>query len=181
MLFNAYITFADGLQPVLLVASSTTAYNSLSIGTAGQVLTVSGGVPVWSDAQHYISHLFVTSASGTANTTSALSNGSVYLRLFDTSTARESHKISGAGATTVTTDASANIIITSTDTQFTSAGSENALTSLTLAYNDGSAQSETPTSPTFVGTVSNGILYLKSITYSTASVSTGVVVDNGTP
>ena len=158
----------------LLVASSTTAYNSLSIGTAGQVLTVSGGVPVWSDAQHYISHLFVTSASGTADTTSILSNGNVYLRLFDTSTARETHKISGAGATTVTTDTSANIIITSTDTQFTSAGSANALTSLTLAYNDGTPQSETPSSATFVGTVSRGVLYLKSIVYGTTSVSTGV-------
>ena len=160
----------------ILYASSTSTYNVLSAGTANQVLTMSGGVPTWANAQHDETHLYVTSSSGTANTDTALTNGNVYLRLFDTTTERNTHKISGAGATTVTTDTSANIIITSTDTQFISSGSANALTSLTLGYNNGTAQTETPTTATFVGTVANGILYLKSIVYSTTSVSTGVSV-----
>ena len=171
---SGYTIAAPTATGDILYASSTSAYNVLSAGTANQVLTMSGGVPTWANAQHEVSHLYVTSSSGTTNTSTALTNGNVYLRLFDTTTARETHKISGAGATTVTTDTSANIIITSTDTQFTSAGSANALTSLTLEYNDGTAQTETPTTATFVGTVTNGVLYLKSIIYDTTSVSTGV-------
>ncbi len=165
----------------ILYGSSTNAYNVLAAGgaaNANKVLTMNatGTAPEWADAQHYTSYLYVTSANGTNNTSTILSNNNVYLRLFENSTARSTHKISGAGATLVTTDASANIIITSTDTQFTSAGSANALTNLTLAYTaNGTTNTETPSTATAVGVVENGILYMKSITYSTTSVSTGVV------
>ena len=65
---------------------------------------------------HYTSKNIVTnSASGTTNTTTALTNGNVYLNHLEESTVKSSHKISGSGTVSVTTDASGNIIITGAD------------------------------------------------------------------
>lgn len=63
---------------------------------------------------HYTTKLFATSSSGTAH--AATTNGNTYLRLFDDSIARQSIKITGSGATTVTSDANGVITISSTDT-----------------------------------------------------------------
>lgn len=65
---------------------------------------------------HYTSKNVVGGTSATSNTTSALTNGNVYLNSVENGAVTSSHKISGSGATTVTTDASGNIIISSTDT-----------------------------------------------------------------
>lgn len=62
---------------------------------------------------HYTSKNVVGSSIATANTTSALTNGNVYLNSVENGAVTSSHKISGSGATTVTTDTSGNIIITS--------------------------------------------------------------------
>lgn len=66
--------------------------------------------------------------------------------------------------------------------KYKSTGSANALTSLTLSYNNGTAQTESVTSSSStaiaVGTVQSGVLYIKSVYYGTTSVSTGVSVDN---
>lgn len=155
----------------ILYASSTTAYSRLAKGSSGQVLTInSSGLPSWADNAS-TTNLYVTSSTGTTNTTSALTNGNVYLRLFDVTTARDTHKISGAGGTTVTTDTSANIIITS---KTYSASTTTVLNSLTLKYNNGSAHTETPSTDTYVAEVNGGILYIKSIIYGTDNtVNTG--------
>lgn len=63
---------------------------------------------------HYTTGLYV-GASG-AKSNAATSNGYTYLKLYDDSTSRASFKISGSGATTVSSDASGNITISSTDT-----------------------------------------------------------------
>lgn len=60
-----------------------------------------------------------------------------------------------------------------TDTTYTPSFTS-VLNSLTLAYNDGTAHSETPSSATFVGTVSAGVLYLKSVVYGTTSVVSNI-------
>ena len=65
---------------------------------------------------HYTTHLYV-GASGAASN-AATSNGSTYLKLYDDSTSRASFKIVGSGATTVSSDASGNITITSSDTVY---------------------------------------------------------------
>ena len=66
-----------------------------------------------------------------------------------------------------------------TDTHYTSSGSANAVTSMTLSYTTTSAQTNTLSSTaTAIGLVDHGILYIKSIAYGTTSVSTGVSVDN---
>ena len=65
---------------------------------------------------HYESKLIVNNQNtSTNNTTTALTNGNVKLNLIENNTVRSSHKITGSGATTVTTDASGNIVISSTD------------------------------------------------------------------
>ena len=68
---------------------------------------------------HYTSKNVVGSSTATSNTTSALTNGNVYLRHIENGSVTSTHKISGSGATTVTTDTSGNIIITSTDNNTT--------------------------------------------------------------
>ena len=77
--------------------------------------TNADGVPAWRDDSnsHYVTHLYVNNNTTTnANTTTALTNGNVYLHLYDDSTKRDSHKISGSGTVSVTTDTSGNIVIT---------------------------------------------------------------------
>lgn len=64
---------------------------------------------------HYASSNVVGGTSATSNTTSALTNGNVYLNSVENGVVTSSHKISGSGATTVTTDANGNIVISSTD------------------------------------------------------------------
>lgn len=175
---SAGYTIATPSAGALLVGNGTTAYNTLIPGTNNQVLTIVSGNPTWTDVQHFISHLFVTTENGTTNTTTALDNGNVFLRLFDTDTARESHKILGAGGATVTADTNANIVITSK--KYKSLGSADAFTGLKLSYTTTTDQEETvlANAPAQVGYVDGGILYIKSINYSTTSVSTGVTEDN---
>lgn len=58
----------------------------------------------------------VGSSTATSNTTTALTNGNVYLNSVENGAVTSSHKISGSGGTTVTTDTSGNIIINSSNT-----------------------------------------------------------------
>lgn len=75
-------------------------------------------VPTNTDT-HYTTHLYVGATGTAAN--GATSNGATYLKLYDNTTARESHLIKGTGATTVTSDASGNITINSTNTTYSNA------------------------------------------------------------
>ena len=69
---------------------------------------------------HYASGTVVTNdATKTGNYGAALTNGNVYLNHVENGAVKNSHKITGSGATTVTSDASGNIIITSTDNNTT--------------------------------------------------------------
>ena len=65
---------------------------------------------------HYTTKLIVGASNSTVN--AATTNGNTYIRLFDDTTARESHKISGSGATTVTSDSNGNIVVNSTNTTY---------------------------------------------------------------
>lgn len=86
------------------------------------VCTYSLGKSVPSDAvftdTHYTTRLKV-GASATATANAAASNGSVYINILDNTTIRDSHKITGAGATTVTSDENGVITINSTNTTYT--------------------------------------------------------------
>ena len=65
---------------------------------------------------HYTTYLYATTETGTSNTTS-VTNGNLYLRLFDDTTARSSIKIYGSGAVSVTTDANGAIKINATNSR----------------------------------------------------------------
>lgn len=86
---------------------------------------------------HYESKNVVGSSTATSNTSSALANGNVYLNSVENGAVTSSHKISGSGATSVTTDSSGNIIISSTDndtvTTVSTTGSGNAITSISAS------------------------------------------------
>ena len=57
----------------------------------------------------------IVGASGTATANATATNGNVYLNHLENSTVTSTHKIAGSGATTVVSDASGNITISSTD------------------------------------------------------------------
>lgn len=82
--------------------------------TADNVTGALGYTPPTHDT-HYTTGLKV-GATAYATTNAAASNGNVYLNILDNYTVRDSHKIVGAGATTVTSDANGVITISSTDT-----------------------------------------------------------------
>ena len=101
-----------------------------SAGSATQPVYFSGGKPVattytlgksvpadavFTDTNtHYASKNVVGGSTATSNTTTALTNGNVYLNSVENGAVTSAHKISGTGTTTVTTDASGNIVINST-------------------------------------------------------------------
>lgn len=88
--------------------------------TKANVVAALGYTPPTSDTNtHYSSKNVVGSSTATSNTTSALTNGNVYLNSVENGSVTSTHKISGSGATTVTTDASGNIVISSTDNNTT--------------------------------------------------------------
>ena len=125
---NHYTPSADTSAALGVDASSTTAatWGATSLVTGvniqrdakGHVTGVSVDsiqMPANPDTNtHYTTKLFATTSSGTAH--AATTNGNTYLRLFDNTTARQSIKIVGSGATTVTSDANGVITISSTDT-----------------------------------------------------------------
>ena len=101
-----------------------------SAGSATQPVYFSGGKPVattytlgksvpadavFTDTNtHYASKNVVGGSTATSNTTTALTNGNVYINSVENGAVTSAHKISGTGTTTVTTDASGNIVINST-------------------------------------------------------------------
>lgn len=117
--------------PTNTTYSAMTGATSSAAGKAGLVPAPAAGkqtaflrgdgtwaVPTDTDT-HYTTHLYVGATGTAAN--GATSNGATYLKLYDNSTARESHLIKGTGATTVTSDASGNITINSTNTTYSNA------------------------------------------------------------
>lgn len=72
------------------------------------------GIP--SADTHYTSKNIVGDSTATSNTTSALTDGKVYLKHVENGAVTSTHKISGSGSTTVTTDTSGNIIVTTPST-----------------------------------------------------------------
>lgn len=96
-------------------ADSVSFARSLTSGTKIGTININGTntdlyAPTNTDT-HYSSKNVVGSATSTTNTTTALTNGNVYINSVENSKVTSSNKISGSGATTVTTDASGNIII----------------------------------------------------------------------
>ena len=131
---------------------NTTYIKSLSI--SGKTITytkgdnTTGTITTQDTDTHYTTGLKVcSSASGTAN--AAATNGNVRINILDNTTVRDSHLVKGAGATTVTSDASGVITINSTNTTYSTGTTSTA--GLTKLY-------------TSTGTSVDGTMTRKAIT-----------------
>jgi hypothetical protein len=147
-----------------------------SAGSATQPVYFSGGKPVattytlgksvpadavFTDTNtHYASKNVVGSATATSNTTAALTNGNVYLNSVENGAVTSAHKISGSGATTVTTDTSGNIVVSSTNTTYSSLKNPYALTvslnGTSQGAYDGSAAKSINVTPSSIGAYTKG-------------------------
>ena len=109
------------LGGVKIGSNITNSSGTISI-TKANVTAALGYTPPTTDTNtHYESKNVVGSNTATSNTTSALTNGNVYLNSVENGAVTSSHKISGSGATSVTTDANGNIVISSTNTTYSTA------------------------------------------------------------
>lgn len=105
-------TYATKAQAVTgFSVDGTTVTFTRADGTTGTFVTQDTNTDT---NTHYTTHLYAGTSTGVAN--ASTSNGATYLILADDSTARNRVKLTGSGATTVTSDASGNITISSTDT-----------------------------------------------------------------
>lgn len=169
--------------------SATATALTTSAGSATQPVYFSSGKPVattytlgksvpssavFTDT-HYTTGLKV-GASSTATANATATNGNVYLNALDNTTVRDSHKIVGSGATTVTSDANGVITISSTDNNTTySAG-----TGLTLSGTQ-FKHSNSVTAGTAQGDASKTLTWSGTFTVPTVSYdATGHVTGKGT-
>ena len=120
---------------------------------------------------HYITKLYATTSSGTANASTA--NGNTYLRLFDDTTARSSIKITGTGASSVSSDANGVITISSTN----SAHAHTAGTGLTISGAGGTSGTVTY-SANLKNTISLGTIGTTSKLYAIGVDSNGQLCVN---
>lgn len=129
------------LDAITESADAVSVTQKLTSGTEIGTVTVNGtGTKLYAPTNtdtHYTSKNVVGGSTSTSNTTTALTNGNVYLNSVENGSVTSAHKISGSGATTVTTDTSGNIIITSTDnntvTTISTTGNGNAITALSAS------------------------------------------------
>lgn len=167
----------------ILYGSATNAYSSLATtgASAGYVLTLtnSGGslIPSWT-RNTSSSSLYVNATAAGATSDAAVTSGSTYIHFYNDTTKQSTITLTGSGGTTITANGSKTITIKSK--KYKTTGTANAFTGLSLTYNNGSDQTTTVSanSAEQIGYVDSGILYIKSIKYSTTQVSTGVSEDN---
>ena len=103
-----------------VVSFAQNANKTLNIA-AGTNVTVTpdatnGKITISSADTHYTTGLYVGATGAKSN--AATTNGNTYLKLFDNDTSRANLKITGTGATTVASDASGNITISSTNSTY---------------------------------------------------------------
>lgn len=131
-----------------VIGPSTTKANTVAIfdGTNGRVIkdstfTIECSVPANAKFTDTNTHKTSKNIVGTSTTTTAdgaVTENGVYLNHLEDSEVASHHKITGGGATKVTSDASGNITITSSDTHYTSkniVGASNTATANAAATN----------------------------------------------
>lgn len=172
------------LDGITASADSVSFTRNLTSGTKVGTITINGtGTDLYCQTNtdtHYASKNVVGSSTATSNTTSALTNGNVYLNSVENGAVTSTHKISGSGATTVTTDASGNIVISSTDTNTNTdtkntTGSTNSTSKLFLVGATSQAANPVTYSNSSVYET-NGALNATSLTLSGALTAKGNTV-----
>ena len=89
-------------------------YSDLHKVKVGDGVTKVGSLPFLADSDtHSITGMYIGATNAKAN--AATTNGNTYLKLYDDNTKRAEFKVVGSGATKVSSDASGNITISSTD------------------------------------------------------------------
>lgn len=150
----SYTSKSSGLYKITV---DSTGHISSATAVAKSDITALG-IPSSDTNTHYTSKNVVAgSSTTTSNTTSALGNGSVYLISVENGVATSAHKISGSGATTVTTDASGNIVISSTDTNTTYTLSSFGITATATEINKLDGLTATTTELNYVDGVTSNI------------------------
>ena len=87
------------------------------------------------DTHHQAKLITANAADSTTQTSQVLSNGNVYLNIVENNAVRSSHKISGSGTSSVTTDANGNILIGSSGGAVTSITAGTGLSGGTITNN----------------------------------------------
>jgi hypothetical protein len=90
-------------------------YNNVTVNATGHV--TAGSTVAYLTTQNTSKNIVANSNTATAD--AVATNGNVHINHLENSTVTSAHRISGSGATTVTSDASGNITISSTDTNTT--------------------------------------------------------------
>ena len=111
------IAHSDTSTATNLTASSRTYVTGLTFDTYGHVQSYTTGTETATDT-HWTSKNII-GATNTATANAAATNGNVWINHLEQTSVTSAHKISGSGATSVTSDASGNITISSTDTNTT--------------------------------------------------------------
>lgn len=104
--YDVFVKSGSSAKSGLVPAPSTTAGTTKYLREDG-----TWQVPAYIADTHYTTGLYVGATNTKAN--AATTNGGTYLKLYDDNTRRAEFKITGSGATTVTSDANGNITITS--------------------------------------------------------------------
>ncbi len=119
------------LDAITASADAVSFSRSLTSGTKVGTITINGtGTDLYAPTNtdtHYTTGLKI-GASSTATANAAATNGNVYLNVLDNTTIRDSHKITGSGSVTVTSDANGVITIKGTDNNTTYANYKGATT-----------------------------------------------------
>lgn len=110
------------LDGITASADSVSFSRSLTSGTKVGTITINNTAtdlfaPTNTDTHYTAKNVVSSSNTGTGNVGAVTSDP--YINLIENGAVRSTHRISGSGATTVKTDASGNIIISSTDTNTT--------------------------------------------------------------
>ena len=153
------IEHADTSSQPSLTATARTYITALTLDTYGHVTGLSTGTETVVDK----TSKNIVGASGTATANATATNGNVYLNHLENSTVTSTHKIAGSGATTVVSDASGNITISSTDNDtLNTAGSTDIATKIFLV----GASTQTASAQTYSDDevyVTSGVLTTKEV------------------
>jgi hypothetical protein len=163
------ILSSGGTAPVISHANSGVtagSYNNVTVNATGHV---TGGSNVAYLTTQNISKNIV-GASDTAIENAVATNGNVHLNHLENSTVTSAHKITGSGATTVTSDASGNITVSSTDTNTT-------YSEISEAEIDSTTSS---TARLITGRRANYLLKNNVTATTTANLATGITANTAT-
>lgn len=169
------VPIVDG-QFIILINDDDTfdIYSDILKNNVATRVQLSGGEG-GGDSSHYESGTVVAgSSSGKVDTSSALTNGNVYLNHIENDTVMNSHNISGSGATIVTADSSGNIVINSTD-------NDTKVTSSTNHYTPATASGESKSASASGATAAWSIDVVKGVSLDTDGKGhvTGLSVTSG--